>query len=164
MAKNKTGKLKEVKTWQGKLRETHAGHGKIVEVPPIWQKRFGNSGMLIAEPLKIDAMVRKIRKGQLMAQSQLGKLVAGEAGAGACCPMTLGIFLRIVAEASEEARGEGRKRITPWWRVVKDDGKLNEKFPGGAKCQAKLLREEGHTISPGKGKQPPKVKGWQASD
>lgn len=67
------------------------------------------------------------------------------------CPLTSGIFVRIVAEAAEEDRRNGKKRITPYWRVVKDDGSLKDKFPGGAKAQAKLLRAEGHAIQAGKG-------------
>lgn len=47
--------------------------------------------------------------------------------------------------------------ITPWWRVLKEGGKLNPKCPGGVEEQAKRLRAEGHELIPGKGKQPPKV-------
>jgi len=50
------------------------------------------------------------------------------------------------------------KRITPYWRVIKTDGSLNPKFPGGAKAQAAHLRAEGHKIAAAKGKKPPKVK------
>ena len=53
--------------------------------------------------------------------------------------------------------------ITPYWRVLKDDGRLNEKFPGGVEAQAARLEEEGHTIEPGRGKKPPKVKGFEGS-
>jgi alkylated DNA nucleotide flippase Atl1 len=42
--------------------------------------------------------------------------------------------------------------VTPYWRVVRSDGSLNEKFPGGMEAQAARLREEGHTIEGGKGK------------
>ena len=66
-------------------------------------------------------------------------------------------LLTVVAEAAEEDRQAGKKRITPYWRTIKDDGKLNEKFPGGVRAQAAKLRQEGFTIQPGKGKQPPKV-------
>ena len=52
----------------------------------------------------------------------------------------------------------GRKDITPYWRVIKNDGSLNEKFPGGVEAQARHLKEEGHIIEPGTGNKPPKVK------
>jgi len=53
--------------------------------------------------------------------------------------------------------------VTPYWRVIRDDGSLNEKFPGGAKTQSRRLKEEGHSIAPGKGKRPPAVKDFEKS-
>jgi hypothetical protein len=41
--------------------------------------------------------------------------------------------------------------------VVKDDGSLNPKYPGGVESQAAYLAAEGHKIAPTKGKKPPKV-------
>lgn len=64
--------------------------------------------------------------------------------------MTTGIFVRIAAEAAEEARRAGESSITPYWRVLKEGGKLNDKLPGGAKAQAAKLRKEGHAISAGR--------------
>lgn len=45
--------------------------------------------------------------------------------------------------------------------MIKADGSLNEKFPGGVAAQADHLREEGHAIEPGKGKKPHKVKDFE---
>lgn len=154
-------RLAEGKTWRGKLKEEHPNHGKKVKIPPKMQKRFGRGTMLIARPLDVDALVRRVRKGKLLTQSQLHDRLAKQARADCTCPMTTGIFLRIVAEAAEEDRAGGKKRIAPYWRVVRDDGKLNDKFPGGAKAQATKLRQEGFSISPAKGKQPPKVRDFE---
>ena len=63
--------------------------------------------------------------------------------AGCACPMTAGIFINVAANASEE---RGGKNITPWWRTLKKDGQLNEKFPGGIDHQKMLLEQEGHTV------------------
>jgi hypothetical protein len=41
--------------------------------------------------------------------------------------------------------------------VIRDDGSLIEKFPGGVERQAERLREEGHRIVPGVGKRPPRL-------
>jgi len=79
------------------------------------------------------------------------------------CPLTTGIFIRIAAEAAEEDLSRGEKEITPYWRVIKADGSLNEKLPGGTEAQAARLREEGHSIEPGKGKKAPKVKDFEKS-
>ena len=61
------------------------------------------------------------------------------------------------AEAAEEDRGAGKKQVTPYWRVVRDDGGMNEKFPGGPTAQAARLKAEGHVLEPPRGKKPPKV-------
>ena len=55
----------------------------------------------------------------------------------------------------------GKKRISPYWRVIKSDGSLNPKFPGGVQAQALHLQEEGHDIVAGKGKKPPKVRDFE---
>ena len=75
--------------------------------------------------------------------------------------MGTGIFVGIAARAAEEMASEGKMDITPYWRTVKSKGELNEKYPGGVEAQAAHLREEGHTIEPGKGKKPPKVKDFE---
>lgn len=155
---SKTGK-----TWQDKLHEHHPNHGKVVRIPPKMQARFGRGRMLIPRPLDVDAIIRRVRKGRLLTQSRLREKLAAGASADCACPLTTGIFLRIVSEAAEESRRAGRKRITPYWRVIKDDGSLNERFPGGAAGQAKRLRAEGHSIAAAKGKKPPKVLDFEES-
>jgi len=150
-------KLPKGTTWRRKLEEQHLKHGKIVDTPRGMQKRYGKGKMLIPKPLDVDATLRKVKKGKLITTSQLRAKLAVDAGADSACPFTTGIFVRIAAEAAEEDRRAGKKRITPYWRVVKDDGKLNENFPGGARAQAAKLKAEGFTILPAKGKQPPKV-------
>ena len=44
------------------------------------------------------------------------------------CPVTTGIFLRIVSEASCEKIIQGEKNPTPFWRVVDPQSKLAIKF------------------------------------
>ncbi len=158
----KTGwKLPKGSTWRQKLEREHPSHGKIVPVPQRMRKRFGSGTMVIPKPLDVDAVMRKVRKGKLITSSRIRGEVAGLSNADCACPMTTGIFIRIVAEAAEEDRRAGKKRITPYWRTIKDNGDLNAKFPGQAKAQAAKLRAEGFTIEPGKGKHPPKVKDFE---
>ncbi len=127
------------------------------------RKRFGTGTMLVPTPLLVDALIRKVKKGKLVTVTQIMERLAKDFHADSACPMTTGIFLRIASEAAEEDRREGKKQITPYWRVLKKDGKLNEKFPGGTKAQALRLRKEGHSIQPGEGKKPPKVKDFEKS-
>lgn len=62
------------------------------------------------------------------------------------CPITSGIFALISARAAEEAKAEGKKNTTPWWRTLKVGRVLNEKYPGGIEAQKKLLEKEGHKV------------------
>ncbi len=156
-------KLAKGRTWRQKLEQQHPNHGKVVAVPPRMQKRFGTGAMLIPRPLDVDAIMREVKKGKLITQSQIRDWLARQSQADCTCPLTTGIFMRIVAETAEEDLRAGKRRITPYWRTIKDDGKLMEKFPGGPRAQAARLRREGFTIQPGKGKQPPKVKDFEKS-
>jgi hypothetical protein len=79
--------------------------------------------------------------------SELRRKLAADFKADVTCPLTTGIFVRIAAEAAEEDREQGRKRITPYWRVVKDDGSFNPKFPGGVIQQTRTLKAEGFEVS-----------------
>jgi alkylated DNA nucleotide flippase Atl1 len=151
------------KTWRQKLEEEHPAHGKIVDVPLKMQKGFGTGKMLIAKPLDVDALIRKIQKGRLVTVTQIMKKLAKDAHADCACPMTTGIFLRIVAEVAEEESRDGKTEVTPYWRVLKSDGSLNIKFPGGAQAQAAHLKKEGHSIEPEKGRKPPRVKNFEKS-
>ena len=55
------------------------------------------------------------------------------------------------ANAVEEAKKESRDLDIPYWRTLKADGFLNEKFPGGTELHKKLLEKEGFkVISKGK--------------
>ncbi|UCC90459.1 MAG: MGMT family protein [Dehalococcoidia bacterium] len=150
--------VKTRKTWREKLENPPKGLPKVVSGPPKWEKRFGGRRVLVATPLLVDGLIRKVQKGKLVTIRQIRERLAQEFKADSTCPLTTGIFVRIAAETAEEDLRMGRQEITPYWRVIRDDGSLNEKFPGGVATQATHLEEEGHTIEPGKGKKPPKVK------
>lgn len=141
------------KSWREKLEKEQ--ERQIVDDPK------GRGKMLIPKPLDIDAMARQVKKGKLATVDQIRERLAKDFRADLTCPLCTGIFLRISAEAAEEDLASGKTEITPYWRVIKTDGSLNEKFPGGVEAQATHLREEGHTIEPGKGKKPPRVKDFE---
>ena len=152
------GKFTSKTPWRVKLEKPNADLPKIERVPAMWQKRMGKGKMVIAHPLDVDALMRRIKRGKLATQTQLREGLARKYRVDQACPLTTGIFVRIAAEAAEEDRRAGKSRITPYWRVVRDDGSLNEKFPGGPPSQARRLRAEGFSIAAGKGKKPPRVK------
>ena len=103
--------------------------------------------MLIPTPKLVDDLLRQVPKGRLVTVGEIRKRLARDFAADVTCPLTTGIFVRIVAEAAEEDRAGGRQQITPYWRVIKDDGSLNPKFPGGEQLQARYLRGEGASVA-----------------
>jgi len=145
------------KTWREKLEKEQEPKIVVVSQDSKMAKRFGSGEMLIPKPLDVDALIRRVEKGKLITQGQLRERLAGDFKVDFTCPITTGIFVRIAAEAAEEDLRAGKKEITPYWRVIRPDGSLNEKFPGGAEAQAARLREEGHSIRPAQGKKPPRV-------
>jgi len=145
--------MKTRKTWREKLEKEQ--EPKVVDDPR------GRGKMLIPRPLDVDVLMRKIEKGKLATVNQIRERLAKDLDADFSCPMTTGIFIRIAAETAEEDSSKGERQITPYWRVIKADGGLNEKSPGGVEAQAARLREEGHNIEPGMGKKPPRVKDFE---
>ena len=133
--------------WRTKLEHPNSKLPKVVAVPPKWRKQYGGGRMLIAHPLEVDALVRRVGKGMLVTVRQLRERLARDHRASVTCPLTTGIFVRIVAEVAEEDRRAGKKQIAPYWRVVRDDGSLNKKFPGGVRAQARKLRAEGFAVA-----------------
>lgn len=136
--------------WREKLEKPQ--EPKVVQIPPK-MSRFGKGTMLIPTPMLVDALIRKVPKGKLITGGELRRKLATDFATDVTCPLTTGIFMRIAAEAAEEDRVSGKRRLTPYWRVVKDDGRLNPKYPGGVNSQARNLRAEGFTVTRG-GKKP----------
>jgi len=153
--------VKTRKSWREKLENPPEGLPKVVSGPPKWEKRFGGRKVLVATPLLVDGLIRKVQKGKLVTIRQIRGRLAKDFKADSTCPLTTGIFVRIAAETAEEDLRMGKSDITSYWRVIRDDGGLNEKSPGGVVAQAAHLTEEGHTIEPGKGKKPPRVKDFE---
>ena len=92
-----------------------------------------NSMMFIATPQIIDSYIRQIPKGKNVTVQTMRKDLASESKADYTCPVTTGIFLRIVAEASYEKyeQTNSLKGITPFWRVVEPNSALSKKLTFG---------------------------------
>ena len=151
---------KKRKSWQEKLADSK-DLPKVVEITDKMSKRWGTGTVVIPAPREVDEVMRQVPKGKVITINQIRTIIAQKRGATIGCPLTTGIFAWIAAHAAEEAAAEGKKDTTPYWRTLKSKGELNEKYPGGAEAQAAHLREEGHTIEPGRGKKPPKVKDFE---
>lgn len=130
------------KTFNEKLQDSK-DMPKIIEVTdPKAVMRFGGVKMLIAPPLAYDELMKKVPCGKVITSDYIRNYLAKKYEADYTCPLTAGIFMNIAANASPE-RGVDE---TPYWRTLKKDGELNEKYPEGIDGQKQLLEMEGHTI------------------
>src|SRR5512141_2144191 len=110
------------KRWREKMENPNLP--KVVDIPPKMQKRLGTGTLLLPSPHDVDDAIRHIRKGTVKPVSRIRAELAARYAADSACPLVTGIFVRIAAEAAEEDARAGKTRITPYWRVVKDDGSL----------------------------------------
>ena len=145
--------------WREKLEKPQ--EPKVVQIPPT-MSRFGKGTMLIPTPMLVDGLIRQVPKGKLITSGGLRRKLSMDFKTDVTCPLTTGIFVRIAAEAAEEDRANHKRRFTPYWRVIKDDGSLNPKYPGGVESQARNLRAEGFTVAR-KGKSGGVVKEFEQS-
>jgi hypothetical protein len=143
-----TKPAKKKKTWHEKL-ET-GKKIKITEIPDNWAHTIGHGKMVILTPRIINDYIKTIHKGKLTTINEIRDKFAKDHNVDTTCPITTGIFVWISAGAAEEDRADGIKNITPYWRVLKEDGRLNPKYPGGVKHHAALLEKEGFKIEKGK--------------
>jgi len=142
--------MRTLKSWREKIEEQSSKLPRTVDIPKRMEKRFGRGRMLIPSPSHIEEIIRNVKKGETITQEEIREMLAKRFKVRVTCPITTGIFLRMIAEAGEEERSSGKKP-TPWWRVLKGDRSLNEKYPGFPETQRHLLENEGHRIF-GKGK------------
>jgi hypothetical protein len=101
--------------------------------------------MLISTPAEIDRRVRRLRRGTALTIPEFRARLARNAGADFACPLTTGIFLRIVAEAALErlAQGEDVQHITPFWRAIDPESALASKLTCGAAYVRRKRHSEG---------------------
>lgn len=105
-------------------------------------RKYGGSRMYFAPPIDYDTVMRRVPFGKLLTVGIIRDYFAKQNGADLTDPMTAGIFVSIAAWASFQ-RSEDE---TPYWRTLKANGELNEKYPGGAEAQKEKLEAEGHTV------------------
>jgi hypothetical protein len=102
--------------------------------------------VILVNASEIAEQMRTVRKGKLTTITQICRTIARKHRVKACCTLTAGIFIMTIANALEEIKKEGKKDGTAYWRTLKADGSLNEKYPGGTKAQKRLLEKEGHKV------------------
>lgn len=131
------------KTWEEKL---HVDKKAVVKKNDFdFADIPAGSSMLIATPLILDAYIRQIPKGQFTDIKQIRKDLAAEYRAAYTCPVTTGIFIRIVAEAAYEAYEKGKplSKITPFWRALSVKSPSAKKLSFGIKFLMDQQKKEG---------------------
>jgi hypothetical protein len=137
--------MKKKKSWREKLADDK-GLPKVTKVTGKMSQRWGTGTMVIPAPREVDALMRQVPKGRIVTINELRTALAKKHKASFACPITTGIFAWIAAHAAVEAEAEGEKRITPFWRTLKNGGEVNPKYPGGLGDLAKRLCAEGHKL------------------
>jgi alkylated DNA nucleotide flippase Atl1 len=146
------------KTWQEKLKDKpsfpkvlrpdegfacyNAAHKMGAEV---------GADIVLVNPSEVMAIMKQVPQGRLITIVEVCRQIAKNHGAKACCSLTTGIFIMTAANAVEEASKEGKSLDIPYWRTLKADGFLNEKYPGGQEAHKRLLeREDFKVVARGK--------------
>ena len=130
------------KTWLDKLNETK--EPKIKRIDIDFADIPAGSNMLIATPKIIDNYIQEIGVGKRIDTKTLRKDLALAHNADYTCPVTTGIFLRIVAEANYEKLQQGKhlEEITPFWRVIEPNSTLAKKLTFGQDFLLQQIEKE----------------------
>jgi alkylated DNA nucleotide flippase Atl1 len=141
------------KTWQDKLKDKRS-LPKVLRLEkefPCYNAvhkvgaEVGDSVVLV-NPSEVAAIMKQVPKGKLITIVEICKQIARYHGVKACCSLTTGIFIMTGANAVEEASKEGKSLDIPYWRTLKADGFLNEKYPGGQEAHKRLLEGQNFRV------------------
>jgi len=130
------------KSWLDKLNENK--EPKIKRIDIDFADIPAGSNMFIATPKLIDQYINEIGVGKRIDLKTLRKDLAIEHNADYTCPVTTGIFLRIVAEANYEKLQQGKhlQEITPFWRVIEPNSALAKKLTFGQDFLLEQIEKE----------------------
>ena len=102
--------------------------------------------IVLVNPSEVIEFMKKVPRGKLATIVEVCKSIAKRYKVKGCCSLTTGIFIMTTTNAVEEAKNENRDLEIPYWRTLKADGYLNDKFPGGSESHKELLENEGFKI------------------
>jgi hypothetical protein len=134
------------KSWQQKFDN---GRSPVLEsADKDWAGIPAGEKFLISTPAEIDAYIKKIPDGKAVSFATLKKDISLEHGTPYMCPLTAGIFTRIVAERAFEQLQNGlpEKDVTPFWRVIDLKMPLAKKLSFGTEFIREKRSAEGLPI------------------
>jgi alkylated DNA nucleotide flippase Atl1 len=102
--------------------------------------------IVLVNSSEVVAIMKQVPKGRLITIVEICKKIAGQHDVKGCCSLTTGIFIMTAANAVEEASKEGKSLDIPYWRTLKANGFLNEKYPGGQEAHKRLLEGENFRV------------------
>ncbi|HMP91747.1 MAG TPA: hypothetical protein PKD90_02685 [Phnomibacter sp.] len=115
----------------------------------VLQKAFADipagATMLIPTPQMVQEYLEHLATGQQGSLSQMRADLAASNGVQFTCPVTSGIFLRIVAEAAYEefTLGKPLAEIAPFWRLINGKSPTAKKLSFGVEFLLNQRRAEG---------------------
>ncbi len=134
------------KTWSQKMRsdmkhEVKTNDKDFADIP-------AGSSFLIATPAIVNEYVRNIPEGKHVSIKQMREDLAAEYHAAYTCPVTSGIFLRIVAENAWEElmKGKSITKITPFWRMIDLKSPSAKKLACGTDFIKEMREKEGLNV------------------
>ncbi|HRU81776.1 MAG TPA: MGMT family protein [Candidatus Methanomethylicus sp.] len=134
------------KTWTEKLNDSK-DLPKVVKIDGKMTKRWGEGTVVIPAPIEVNELMSMVPKGKVTTINEIRRALAKKHGATIGCPITTGIFAWVAANAAEEVKQKGASEGIPYWRTLKSGGIINEKYPGGAESQKRLLEAEATPLS-----------------
>jgi hypothetical protein len=136
------------KSWQEKLEDVKGFPKKLKFDPKLpcgkaLTKQGAKRGdsVVLAPGTEVNEIMKKVTKGKLITLNYICRKLAKNHRTKYCCTLVTGIYITTAANAAEETKSK-----IPYWRTIKNNGELNEKYPGGAARQKKQLEKEGHKI------------------
>jgi 6-O-methylguanine DNA methyltransferase, DNA binding domain len=137
----------------------------IVEIAPQLERFFGCSGRMLKPcPETLAALIVQIPNGKISTTDSLRRTLANRFGVEVTCPYDTKMALLAIAQTESDPSESSPSQSDPsqpipYWRVIKANGELMPKHPGGLEAHAALLQAEGFTVDTS-GKKP-KVKNFK---
>ena len=111
----------------------------IVDIDPAMERFFGCSGKMLKPSIAtIAGILDEVPAGQITTTALLRSELAQRFSVEITCPYDTKMALQAIA-ADPRAKAA-------YWRVVKANGELINKYPGGIAGHAERLRKEGFTV------------------
>lgn len=131
------------KTWLQKFN--NGKNATVVSCEKDYAGIPAGEKMLVSTPAEIDAYIRAIPEGRSVSFQTMKKDISLDHGVEYMCPLTAGIFTRIISELAYEQFDQGAdlKSITPFWRVIDLKMPLAKKLSFGTVFLKERRKAEG---------------------